>query len=58
MGNYSKAMINEAIDEYIAINYTKKVKPLINMRLTNGKAKYNSATATKEVKKNLLQNYT
>jgi len=58
MGNYSKTMINEAIDEYIAINYTKKVKPLINMRLNNGKAKYNSASATKEVKKNLLHNYT
>ena len=30
-------MINEAMDEYIALNYSKKVKPLLNQKNSKGK---------------------
>ena len=36
-GNYSPKMMNEAIDEYVALNYTKKVKPLLTQRDGKGK---------------------
>lgn len=44
-------MIEEAIDDYIALNYNKKIKPLMNMRGVNGKSKYTSTSAVAELKK-------
>ena len=56
-GSFSKKMISEAIDEYIALNYSKKIKPLINMRGVDGKPKYTSETAMAELKKMLYKSY-
>ena len=56
-GSFSKKMIEEAIDDYIALNYNKKIKPLINMRGVDGKPKYTSATAMAELKKMLYKSY-
>jgi len=57
LGNYSDKMISEAIDEYIAINHSKLVKPYINQVNIKGKKKYTRESATKEVKKLLQQMY-
>ena len=56
-GNYSPKMFNEAIDEYIALNYTKKVKPLLNQRDAKGKKKHTPQSATKFVKNQLKKMY-
>lgn len=56
-GTFSDKMINEAIDEYIALNYSKKVKPLLNHKNSKGKSKYTSQTATKQVKQELRKMY-
>ena len=56
-GVYSDRMMNEAIDEYIALNYNKKVKPLLNQRNAQGKKLYTSTNATKEVKNRIKQMY-
>ena len=56
-GVYSDRMMNEAIDEFIALNYNKKVKPLLNQRNAQGKKLYNSTNATKEVKNRIKQMY-
>jgi|TARA_R110000751_G_scaffold94864_1_gene185242 hypothetical protein len=56
-GNYSKNMIDEAIDEYIAENYSKKVKPLLNQINNQGKKKYTPQTATAEVKSLIIKMY-
>ncbi len=56
-GAYSKAMMSEAIDEYIALNHTRKVKPLMNQIDSKGKKKYDVKSATALVKKNLMRNY-
>ena len=56
-GNFSKKMMEEAIDEYIAINYSKKVKPYLNQINAKGKKKFTPQTATAEVKKLLYQMY-
>ena len=50
--------MEEAIDEYIAENYNKKVKPLLNQINNKGKKKYTPQTATAEVKSLLLKMYT
>lgn len=57
VGNFSKEMFSEAIDEYVALNFSQKVKPLMNMRNAKGKAKYNSQTATKHLKELLHTSY-
>ena len=56
-GNYSPKMMNEAIDEYIALNYTKKVKPYLTQRDGKGKKKYTPEQATKKVKLELKKMY-
>ena len=56
-GNFSKKMISEAIDEYISLVYTKKVKPLLNMRNVKGKSKYTPQSATKQIKTQIYKNY-
>jgi len=56
-GNYSPKMMSEAIDEYVALNYTKKVKPLLTQRDGKGKAKYTPEKATKEIKNTLKKMY-
>ena len=55
-GAYSKKMFSEAVDEYIALNYNKKVKPLLNMRV-GGKVKHTIESATIHVKNELTQQY-
>jgi DNA-binding MarR family transcriptional regulator len=50
-------MISEAIDEYISLVYTKKVKPLLNMRNVKGKSKYTPQSATKQIKTQIYKNY-
>jgi len=57
LGTFSKKMIEEAIDEYVALNYLRKVKPLLNQVSAQGKKKYNPATATASVKTELLKMY-
>ena len=56
-GNYSPKMLSEAIDEYIALNYTKKVKPLLNQRDNKGKKKHTPQSATKFIKNQLKKMY-
>ena len=56
-GNYSPKMMNEAIDEYLALNYSKKVKPLLNARDAKGKKKYKAADALKTAKAQLKKMY-
>ena len=56
-GAFSDKMIDEAIDEYIATNFTKKVKPLVNQRDVKGKKKYTNASATAQVKAQLRKMY-
>ena len=56
-GNYSPKMMNEAIDEYIALNYTKKVKPYLTQRDGKGKKKFNPEQATKKVKIEIKKMY-
>ena len=56
-GNYSPKMMNEAIDEYLALNYSKKVKPLLNARDTKGKKKYKAADAGKAAKEQIKKMY-
>ena len=56
-GAFSDRMINEAIDEYLAMNFTKKVKPYLNQRDTKGKKKFNSTTASQQVKQQLRKMY-
>ena len=56
-GAFSDKMISEAIDEYIALNHTRLIKPLVNQIDAKGKKKYNTATATKQVKASLRQMY-
>jgi hypothetical protein len=50
-------MIDEALDEYIALHYRTKVKPLLNHTDSKGKKVYTPATATAYVKKELQQMY-
>ncbi|MEN8882713.1 MAG: hypothetical protein ABF244_00570 [Flavobacteriaceae bacterium] len=57
MGNFSRKMVEEAIDEYVALNYLKKVKPLLNQIGSNGKKKFTPSTATTYIKKELLTMY-
>jgi hypothetical protein len=56
-GTFSDKMITEAIDEYIALNYRLKVKPLLNQTNSQGKKVYSVVTATANVKKELMQMY-
>lgn len=56
-GTFSDKMINEAIDEYIALNHRLKVKPLLNQTNSQGKKVYSVANATSHVKKELIQMY-
>jgi len=53
-GNYSKAQIDDAIDDYISLNYNKKIKPLLTMRDNKGKLKFKHETAHAKVK-NLME---
>jgi len=57
LGNYSSTMIDEAVDEYIALHHTKLIKPLMNKVSAQGKKKHTRASATKEVKSMLYKMY-
>ena len=50
-------MISESIDEYIALNHTKVVKPLLNQIDSKGKKVYTSESATQQMKKQLMKMY-
>jgi hypothetical protein len=56
-GNYSQKMMDEAIDEYIALHYRQKIKPLLNQTNSTGKKVYTAQSATAYVKKELQQMY-
>jgi hypothetical protein len=56
-GNYSKPQIMEAIDDYLSLNYNKKIKPLLNMRDAKGKPKYNAETAYSYTKNLMIKMY-
>ena len=49
--------MDEAIDEYIALHYRQKVKPLLNQTGSNGKKMYNPQTATSYIKNELKKMY-
>ena len=49
--------MDEAINEYIATNYSKKISPLLNIRDEKGKKSYTIPTATKKVKDQLKSMY-
>jgi hypothetical protein len=57
LGTFSQKMISESIDEYIALNHTKVVKPLLNQIDSKGKKVYTSETATQQMKKQLMKMY-
>jgi hypothetical protein len=50
-------MMDEAIDEYIALHYRQKIKPLLNQTNSTGKKVYTAQSATAYVKKELKQMY-
>ena len=56
-GNYSKAQVMDAIEEYMSINYNKKIKPLLNMRNAKGKLKYTPEKAYNHTKNLLTKIY-
>ena len=56
-GNYSKTQIMDAIEEYISLNYNKKIKPLLNMRNSKGKLKFTHETAHKHIKDLIVKMY-
>lgn len=56
-GAYSQKMMEEAIDEFIALHHSRLVKPLINQVDGKGKKKHNVSSATAQVKATLLQMY-
>lgn len=56
-GNYSKAQIMDAIEEYISLSYNRKVKPLLNMVDSKGKKKFTPERAYSEVKNTLIKMY-
>ena len=57
LGTFSQKMISESIDEYIALNHTKVVKPLLNQIDSKGKKVYTSESATQQMKKQLMKMY-
>jgi hypothetical protein len=57
LGTFSQKMISESIDEYIALNHTKVVKPLLNQIDSKGKKVYTTETATQQMKKQLMKMY-
>ena len=56
-GNYSPKMMDEAIDEYIATNYSKKISPLLKQTNDKGKKTYTIKSATSKVKEGLKNMY-
>jgi hypothetical protein len=56
-GNFSKVMVSEAVDEYLALNHRNKVKPLLNKVNSQGKKAFTMATANAHVKKELMKMY-
>jgi hypothetical protein len=56
-GNYSKTQIMDAIEEYISLNYNKKIKPLLNMRNSKGKLKFTHEMAHKHIKDLIVKMY-
>ena len=57
LGTYSQKMMSESIDEYIALNYRNKVRPLLNQVDKSGKKIFTPESATQHVKKQLLKMY-
>lgn len=56
-GKFSKDVFLRAVDEYVSVNHTKLVKPLINQIDDKGKKKHTTTTAINEVKKRLIETY-
>ena len=50
-------LMDEAIDEYIALHYRQKIKPLLNQTSASGQKVYTTQSATAYVKKELKQMY-
>jgi hypothetical protein len=57
LGTYSQKMMSESIDEYIALNYRNKVRPLLNQVDKNGKKIFTPESASQHVKKQILKMY-
>jgi len=55
-GAYTKQMFSDAVDEYIALSYNQKVKPLLNM-IVGGVKIHTPESATNEIKKELTNQY-
>jgi len=49
--------MSDSIDEYIALNYRNKVKPLLNQVDKNGKKSFTPQSATQHVKGQLMKMY-
>lgn len=56
-GNFNKAMVDDAIQEYISLSYHSKVRPLLNMIDAKGKKIYNAETAITHLRNLLLKTY-
>jgi hypothetical protein len=57
LGDFDKALLNEAIDDYIEKYYRKIISPMLKQRDLKGKIKYNQASAVKFVRDRIIKNY-
>jgi len=57
MGNYSKEMLDHAINDYISSQYRKIITPILAERDTNGKKKYTAEQAIESVRARIIKNY-
>ena len=57
LGDFDKALLNEAIDDYIEKYYRKIISPMLKQRDLKGKVKYDQASAVKFVRDRIIKNY-
>jgi hypothetical protein len=57
MGNYSKEMLDHAINDYISSQYRKIITPILAERDTSGKKKYTAEEAIEKVRARIIKNY-
>ena len=57
LGAYNPKMLKEAIDEYVALNYNKVVKPQLNRRDDNGNLSSNPKKVIRTIKDRLFKQY-
>lgn len=57
LGNYTRQMFEEAVQEYIDFSYRKIISPLLSEKTMEGKKKHTPQSATEFVKNRIRANY-